>query len=25
VRFGPDALYAAIANQIGKTPVRTDA
>jgi uncharacterized NAD-dependent epimerase/dehydratase family protein len=24
VRFGPDALYAAIATQIGKTPVRTD-
>jgi uncharacterized NAD-dependent epimerase/dehydratase family protein len=24
VRFGPDAFYAAIAPQIGKTPVRTD-
>jgi uncharacterized NAD-dependent epimerase/dehydratase family protein len=24
VRFGPDALYAAIANHVGKTPVRTD-
>lgn len=24
VRFGPDALYAAIAPQLGKTPVRTD-
>jgi uncharacterized NAD-dependent epimerase/dehydratase family protein len=24
VRFGADALYAAIANQLGKTPVRTD-
>jgi uncharacterized NAD-dependent epimerase/dehydratase family protein len=24
VRFGPDALYAAIATQIGKTPVLTD-